>query len=304
MKTIQINDDIYRVPQSWDEFTPKQLEYLARITQTEQPVEQLKLLMLLYCLKARVNHSPKLFGIKPDRIVGVQPTRYSVKIHRKIYRLSAEDILSLSELFIWLLKRVGGKEYKCVDEFIFGYYSDKRERFNKSVTYAVNPELTENPYPSLRIRLHRFIGPDDAMMDISFEQYMYLQTYLDAMSSDRTKLEYALACLWHTGKSFDINHIEHDARLLRRLPATKKMVMYWFILGTMQYLAASYPRVFSGGSGKIVGNVLDNQLRLLDSLAHHDMTKKDSVRKGLFIDALYSMDEQLRIQEEMNEKMK
>ena len=34
------------------------------------------------------------------------------------------------------------------------------------------------------------------------------------------------------------------------------------------------------------------------------MTKKNSVRKGLFVDAIYSMDEQLRIQEEMKEKMK
>ena len=32
------------------------------------------------------------------------------------------------------------------------------------------------------------------------------------------------------------------------------------------------------------------------------MTKKDSVRRGLFIDALYSMDEQLRIREELERK--
>lgn len=285
MHTIQINDDLYQVPQCWDELTPKQLEYLARISQGKQPVEQLKILMLLYCLKARMKWTPVLMGIKANKIVGSQKERHSVRIGRRVYRLTAEEVSCLADLFGWLLK-------------------SRTMKYTNIKEWYVNSGLTITPYPRLLIRLHRFIGPDDAMMDISFEQYMYLQTYLDAMSSDRTKLEYALACLWHTGKAFDINRLEHDARLLRRLPATKKMVMYWYILGTMKYWAASYPRVFSGGSGKIIGNVFDSQLRLLDSLAHHDMTKKDSVRKGLFIDALYSMDEQLRIQEEMNEKMK
>lgn len=283
MHIIQINDDTYQVPSCWDGLTTKQLEYLARISQSEQPVEQLKILILFYCLGARMKYPPKLKGLKIDQVVGRQSERHAVRIRRKVYLLSAEEVLCMADLFGWLLRLVKGKFQN---------------------TYCLCSDRTVTPYPSLHIRLHRFIGPDDAMMDISFEQYMYLQTYLDAMYSDRTKLEYALACLWHTGKSFDINRIEHDARLLRRLPATKKMVMYWFILGSMQYLAASYPRVFSGGNGKIVGNVFDNQLRLLDSLAHHDMTKKDSVRKGLFIDALYSMDEQLRIQEEMKEKTK
>lgn len=132
---------------------------------------------------------------------------------------------------------------------------------------------------------------------------MYLQTYLDGLAADPAKLDSLLACLWHTGRRFDINRLEHDARLIRRLPAEVKMMLYWFILGSIQNFADCYPRVFSGGSGKIAGNVLDSQFRLLDSLAAHDMTKKDDVRRGLFIDALYAMDEQLRIQEEMKEKM-
>ena len=285
MHTIQINDDLYQVPQCWDELKPKQLEYLARISQGKQPVEQLKILMLLYCLKARMKRTPVLMGIKANKIVGSQKERHSVRIGRRVYRLTTEEVSCLADLFGWLL-------------------NSRTMKYTNIKEWYVNSGLTINPYPRLLIRLHRFIGPDDAMMDISFEQYMYLQTYLDAVTSDSGKLEYAIACLWHTNKSFDINRLEHDARLLRRLSAKKKMVIYWYILGSLQCLADSYPRVFSGGNGKIVGNVLDHQLRLLDSLAHHDMTKKESVRKGLFIDALYSMDEQLRIQEEMKERMK
>lgn len=281
MHTIQINDDTYQVPSCWDELTPKQLEYLARISQGKQPVGQLKILMLLYCLKAHMKLSPELEGVKPAKVVGKQRETHAVRIGSKTYRLTAEEVLSMAELFGWLLRVVKGEPLN---------------------TYCLSPGLGVNPYPRLRIRLHRFTGPDECLFDISFEQYMYLQTYLDAAAGNPQKLEYALACLWHTGRTFDIARLEHDARLLRHLSAQRKMVMYWFVLGSMEYLASQYPRVFSGGSGKIIGNVFDGQLRLLDSLAQHDMTKKDSVRKGLFLDALYSMDEQLRIQEELERK--
>lgn len=284
MHIIQINDDTYQVPSSWDGLTRKQLEYLARISQGNQPVEQLKILMLLYCLGARMKRPPKLRGVMPDKVVGLQSNRYAVRIRRKVYRLMVDEVITMSNLFDWLLRIV----------------KDKYQNI-----YCISPGLTVNPYPRLRVRLRRFIGPDDCLFDITFEQFMYLQTYLDAAAADPQKLEYALACLWHTGRTFDITRLERDARRLRRLSATRKMVMYWYILGSMEYWAASYPRVFGGsGGGKIVGNVFDGQLRLLDSLANHDMTKKDSVRKGLFVDALYSMDEQLRIQEEMKEKLK
>ena len=281
MHTIQINDDTYQVPSCWDELTPKQLEYLARISQGKQPVGQLKILMLLYCLKAHMKLSPELEGVRLAKVVGKQRETHAVRIGSKTYRLTAEEVLSMAELFGWLLRVVKGEPLN---------------------TYCLSPGLGVNPYPRLRIRLHRFTGPDECLFDISIEQYMYLQTYLDAAAGNPQKLEYALACLWHTRRTFDIARLEHDARLLRHLSAQRKMVMYWFVLGSMEYLASQYPRVFSGGSGKIIGNVFDGQLRLLDSLAQHDMTKKDSVRKGLFLDALYSMDEQLRIQEESERK--
>ena len=81
------------------------------------------------------------------------------------------------------------------------------------------------------------------------------------------------------------------------------MIMTWFVMGSIRYLSDSFPRVFGDGGGQGFGNVFDSQLRLLDSLAAHDMTKKDRVRRGLFLDAIYSMDERLRIQEEAEKKM-
>lgn len=278
MRTIQINDDLYQIPSEWDELTPAQLEYLSRISRSDQPVEQFKLLMLLYCLRARVTRHPKLSKTLARLKVGTESPRVCLRIRRKRYWLTPEEVNLMADQMAWLLTE-------------------------KEKDYCIQPLRTVNSYPKLRIRWHRLAGPDDNLFDITFEQYMYLQTYLDALPDDPSKMDSLLACLWHTGRAFRIDRLEHDARIIRHLRPDRKAALYWFVLGSIGYLADNYPRVFSGGSGRVQGNVFDSQLRLLDSLAAHDMTKKDEVRRGLFIDALYAMDEQLRIQEEMKEKM-
>ena len=132
---------------------------------------------------------------------------------------------------------------------------------------------------------------------------MYMQTYLDAMQLDPQKINHLLACLWHRGKEFDINRLDNDAAILKRLPDDRKMIMYWYILGSLSCMSAAYPRIFSG-EGKNNGRIFDAQLRLLDSLAQSDMTKKPEIRKGLLLDALYSMDESIRRKEETEENLR
>lgn len=80
--------------------------------------------------------------------------------------------------------------------------------------------------------------------------------------------------------------------------------MYWYILGSLSCMGNSYPRIFSGESKGSYGRVFDAQLRLLDSLAQSDMTKKPEIRKGLLLDALYSMDESIRRKEETEESLR
>ena len=80
--------------------------------------------------------------------------------------------------------------------------------------------------------------------------------------------------------------------------------MYWYILGRLSCMANSYPRIFSGEGKGSYGRVFDAQLRLLDSLAQSDMTKKPEIRKGLLLDALYSMDESIRRKEETEESLR
>ena len=284
MHQIQIYDDLYQLPENWDELTPKELLYLVYLTQQDISLEKLKVHMLLYCLKAHVTPHRKIYGDQVRIAVGKESKNICFRIRKKKYLLTPEEMHSLANLF----------------SFLFEMETDRYGRIQR---YYIKPLRFVNPYPTLRIRMRKFTGPDDGLYDITFEQFIYMQTYLDAMRQDPQKINQLLACLWHRGSSFDINRLERDAALLSHLPDMQKMVMYWFITGNMINLGHHFPRVFSG-SGTVTRNVFDSQLRLLDTLANSDMTKKDSVRKGNLLDAIYAMDESLRLQEEKEEKIR
>lgn len=282
MHEILIDDNRYYLPENWDELTVPQLQFLIRLTQSDIAIEQLKIEMMLYCLKARVCRDKVVNLDKVCIAVGQRTKKVTFSVRNRSYLLTPEEVNALANLFEFLLK--------SVDSRITDY---KR--------YYVNPLLSVNPCPVIRCRFRKFTGPDDALLDITFEQYMYMQTYLSAMRQDQQKINLLIACLWHRGKEFNINRIERDAAILSHLPDKKKILLYWFILGSMNFFGEMFPRVFSGdGTGN--GRIFDAQLRLLDSLAQSDMTKKDEVRKGKLIDALYAMDESIARKEKMEEK--
>lgn len=276
MHDIQINNDTYLLPGNWDELSADELQYLAKITQEDMPLETIKVYMLLYCLKAHVAAHRKRYGNR--NLIIVQ------KEHKRKYLFTPENINSLANIFNFLFEK-------------------ENDAHDNTTRYYIKPVRFVNPFPSITIQKEVFTGPDDGLYDITFEQFIYMQTYLDAMQTDAQKLSPLLACLWHRSKRFDINKLETDAAQLHLLPDTTKMVMYWFITGCIINLGEQFPRIFSG-SGSVSRNVFDSQLRLLDTLAGSDMTKKDAVRQGKLMDALYSMDESIRRQEEMEEKIR
>lgn len=287
MHTIQINDNTYKLPENWDELTPEQLLYLVKLTKSDIPVEQVKIHMMLYCLKAHVCRHKKIFKEYVRIKIGQESPRVRFYVRRHCYLLLPEEVSLLADLFAFLI---------C---------SEENDSLPIRQYYHLTPNLTTNPYPNIHCRFRKFTGPEDQLLDITFEQFMYLQTYLDAMRSDPTKLDHLLACLWHREKEFDINQLDKDAAILHHLPEDRKIIMYWYILGSLSCMADSYPRIFSGeGKGNGYGRVFDSQLRLLDSLAQSDMTKKPEVRKGLLLDALYSMDESIRRKEETEESLR
>lgn len=269
MHIVRINSLVFNVPENWDELTLKQLKFLVKVTQQDVSVEELKVKMVLYCMGLHVlRRAGQLFVLRRGR---------------RVLLLNATHICPLAQLMDYLIDEAK---------------NDK----GQPLEYYIRPRLTVNHFPKFCCKLKQFTGPDDGLFTIRFEQYIYLLTYMDAMQRSPEEIDKVLAILWHSGKQFDIERMEQDAKVLHRLPRATKMIMFWFVSACLADFSDQFPRLFNGG-GATTRNVLDSQLRLLDTLAQGDMTKKDQVRQGILIDAFYTMDEAVRKQEEHEKQM-
>lgn len=275
MVKIDIGNDSYCIPSTWSELSLRELLYLAKLTQQDIPVQQLKLFMLIYHLNGHISRQKKSMG-----------KDYGLRIKRKTYILTHEELNELSALYDFLLTKI----------------ENNAGETRLMITPAIEAKI---PYPRLIIGLRRLKGPSEYLHNITFEQFMFLQTYLDAMACDPDNINQVIACLYHRNKYWDARYIDRDASQIKKLSDRKKMIIYWFISSCLQSWAIEYPRIFSSsGGGSMQNGVFDSQQRLLNTLANGDITKKITVRASNIMDAFYVIDEALRQKEEAERQAK
>lgn len=268
MRPVVIGKKTTQIPSDWTEFTTSQLELIARISQHAMPVETAKLYIVL-----------NLLGLRITRKVGDDAYQFVWRHRRGI--ITTDEMACLTPVYDFIFAEVKEKPGTCI----------------------VLPSFTANPYPHLTDGLYAWYGPGDLFERVTYDQFVYANTYVGQISSDELAMTRLLACLWHRRKRFDPDSIERDAALLSRLPKHRQTVMFWYWCGCMAALRRLFPRVFSGTGGND-GNVFEEQQRIIDALAEGDMTRKDAVRKGLLLDAMFSMDESVRKAEEMKKATK
>lgn len=264
-KDIGIDDLAFTVPANWDAMSLGQLRFLAQLLQTRRTSFEVCTMMLMHGIGGMIVSMP------------VMDHGTVVKLRGRRFALTVDQVSQLAETYSFLFDDL--------------YAPDPN----------ITPALTVNPFPEVRRGSLVLRGPSDGMLEISFGSYMWLQTYMSGVRTDPDNMNAALACLWkHDTGSCEPSEVDID--VISRLPAWQRMVMFWFVSGCLSRMQRLFPRVFSGGGGT-GGNVLDQQLRLLDSLAQGDMTKKNLVRQGKLVDALYVIDESLRKMEEREREM-
>ena len=69
-----------------------------------------------------------------------------------------------------------------------------------------------------------------------------------------------------------------------------KMVMLWYYIGSLRFIAEKFPRLFSGGEAATDENPFAAQQRIIDELAGGDVTKKEQVRRSPLFDVLYTLE--------------
>lgn len=263
MKKLTINNHDYYVPSSWDTMTKQQLLSLAKITRTCRTTMEIQLKFFLHCVNGRVMSS-------------VGNVVYILMIGRIKHVLFADEITALTGAFDWLFET------------------------NEMGEPVLAPKLTVNHYKELRSGLRLLHGANDGLDDVTYNQFVWLQTYHSLLDARTPEYLDQMINIIYTSKG-GTQHIKSISRLSQDI----KTVILWFYLGSLDFLSHIFPRVLASGAPSLEleeVNVFDNHQRIIDSLADGQVTLKPQVRESLLYDALFSMEEAARRYEEMEKQ--
>ena len=248
MIKIRIQDPIYEVPASWDEMTKEQLVFLIKLSfRSEVSYVEMQLKFFLFCIKATVRENVG-FGL------------FMIKTSQGRHALFADELTAVLTTFDYLFD------------------------VNDNNIYQLSPKLTINHFKRVRCRCKYLHGPGDALENITYEQFVWLQTWQSQLNANPDAVNQFINVIYAT---------QSDKRSLssvRRMSKIAKTGILWYFQGTMSFLHQQFPHVFTSGDDNKKTNVFDYQQRIIDSLAEGDVTKKKQVRQSLLYDALYSME--------------
>ena len=252
MIRIDIGNLELSVPSEWNELTVGQLLFLHGLVTGNVSVQEVKIKMLLYCLDANVCSSRLSRG-----------DWYAIEIKKNVFHLSKSEVVELTALF----------------DFLFAV--------NEAGDTVFNIQLTKNPFPTVEINELKYSGPSDGLVDLSYGQFIMLQTVQSMMLSDFGYIDNFLAVIYKQGAFVACE--DGEGAVFKSLDADVKGVIFWWYLGCMNFIADKFSNVF-GGESSAGGSVFDSQMRIVDALADGDVTKREGVKRALLFDALYTLE--------------
>ncbi len=262
MIKITIDNSIYEVPSGWNEFSTEDLVALINICKKESTMIEIQLKFFLYCVYGCVTHD-----------VGMNI--YNIKTKRSRHTLRADELAMTLSVF----------------DYIFDFDNDGNP--------YLSPKLTTNHFPKTQCGCTILYGPNDALDNITYNDFIWLQTWHSQMKDNIAAVDELINVLYKQKSG------KQDVSILSKMSPTVKTATLWLYIGTLQLLSERFPHVFGGVGSELssASEVFDNQQRIIDSFAQGDVTKKEQVRCSLLYDALYSMEMAAIRQEEMEDAM-
>lgn len=261
MVKLHIENKVFELPTSMNEMTTDQLISLSALVAEALPIQEIKVKMLFVCLNAQARR------MKNNDF-------YRVKIGKDTYKLTADEVTQVSAAFDYLFTKPD-KDGNCF----------------------LDNKLTRNHFPEMTVGGVKFYSPKDAMTDMIYNQYIYLQTY-DVMQKNKPNAIYAwLGCMFRRDKAvFDPEDL--NIELMKKIRPEVIVLMLWYWIGSCRFIADKFPRIFSADGDGDGGNPYDGQQKLLDYIAKADPEKKRLYKLDMLYNILYSLDYLLEKKEE------
>jgi len=276
MYTLKINNEIIRIPSSWNELTSEQLLTAISLSKKNLSLGE-------YTSRLLLNITGLIPIIKKEKI-NSDGYLFYFRYGKKKYLIDATDFSAIS-------RKLG---------FLFNQENDN---------YYFNYNLTRNLLPKIRISLFKTLyGPADTLTNFLFEEFIHSETNLNYF--ERTKdpkyLDKLIAVMYRPRdrsikindknyhgdirESFNDHRIEKISGITRRMDDIYKKAILLFYNGCRRFITSRFPNTFSETSPGN-GDIFMSFMKLVNALSESDVTKKDQVRKSYLYDVLITMEE-------------
>lgn len=298
MKQLKINGQAYNIPSQWNELTYKQFAYLASLITDEIQVNEFKLKMLLYVSGLKVLPRKEVYqGENPDFVLAQK---------NKTFLISSQDLAFASNIFDFMFKTEKSKE-----------------KDGEPVKYLYS-KLHVSLLKSFKRAGKIYHAPADALGNCLFAEYIHCETFYVnyCKTKDQIWLQKIMAVLYRPKKSrtkTDSENFDGDIRqplndflidkrteIFSSVPIYIKNMVYLFYSGCHNYIQASFPDVFSGGStsSKKKDDVFAGMMKLVNALANNDVTKNEQIRQSYLWEVMVTLNELALQRIDMEEKFK
>jgi hypothetical protein len=297
MKTITINSDKYNLPTRWNELNSDQFRHIATLSLQQLTPAEFKLKAVLLLLNITVESLP-------EQSVKAEPCYY-IRHGKNTYLVSTHQLMAISEQMKFLFDIVETSD---------GH------------NYQLNCKLFRQLIPEIKVAGHTFYGPDDALTNILFKEYIRAETYFSEFLSkkDKANADRLIATMYRPqAKAYnpeDVNFsgdrrepindflIENRAKVISKLDdVTRQAILMWYE-GCKHFLSTKYARVFEEGDNqKISGkqpDIFENYMRLLATLSNNDATRTDDWLNTNLHMVMLTMDNMREQQAAMEKQLK
>jgi hypothetical protein len=227
------------------------------------------------------------------------------QIPSKWNELSKEQLLKIAHLYTKNLSK------EAFDILLISYFTGIKLQNLKNISYAL-PDMaamfsflhnritiTKNLLPELVIKKKTFYGPEDGLLNLSFEQFIiYSENAFQEFAKNQNEevLDYLVATLYTLKKNvFNENHVAAVSKTMVRIPYYQKYAIFLFYCGSRNYLIDRYKNIFAGESKSSNKNADPLAfIKLLDQLNNDDVTKNEEIKKSNIYEVFHRLNEMVK----------
>jgi hypothetical protein len=169
--------------------------------------------------------------------------------------------------------------------------------------------LTKNFLPELTVKKKILYGPEDGLLNLTFEQFIiYSENAYREYSKNQSPeiLDYFISTLYTFKQSeFNEKHISAIQKLITKIPSWEKTAIFLFYVGSRNYLVDKYKELFSNTSQTSDKNTDPLAfLKLIDQLNNEDVTKNEMVKTSKIYEVFFRLNEMVKKSDKLRSKLK